>query len=467
MDNRGKYLAKNTLIFAIGNIATKLISFVLVPLYTSILSTSQYGVVDLVNTVGNVMAPILIVNISEAVMRFSLDKDADYSKIMSIGMTILVGAVFLGIVVVPGSQLIADIAPYAVYVYLYTLSLSASQLFLCYLRGKEEIGLYSVGNIVQTLLIAVLNIAFLKFMRFGICGYFTAYIIANFVTAIYAFIVGDVIHVFANFKIDKKLATEMLKYSIVLIPNTFMWWIMNSSDRLMVTSMIGIAANGIYAVAYKIPSLVSTLTGIFNQAWSYSAIREDGAEDEQRYNNRIFCQLVSVIILLSIALLTVIKPFLKLYVGVNYYEAWHYTPFLIVGSAYLTMATFMATSYTVHKDSFGYLFSASFGAILNIVLNFALIPLIGVYGAAFATCVSYIAVFLFRLIHTRKYIKYEVENKEFVVGSILMILSSVALFINDSFGIVIQIIVFAIAIWLYSNAWMPLVHMVVKKIVRR
>jgi O-antigen/teichoic acid export membrane protein len=304
-------------------------------------------------------------------------------------------------------------------------------------------------------------------MRLGICGYFTAYIIANFVTAIYAFIVGDVIHIFANFKIDKKLAIAMLKYSIVLIPNTFMWWIMNSSDRLMVTSMIGIAANGIYAVAYKIPSLVSTLTGIFNQAWSYSAIREDGAEDEQSYNNRVFIQLVSVVILLSIALLTVIKPFLKLYVGVNYYDAWHYIPFLIVGSAYLTMATFMATSYTVHKDSFGYLFSASFGAILNIILNFALIPLIGVYGAAFATCVSYIAVFLFRLIHTRKYIKYEVENKEFVVGSILLILSSVALFLNNSFGIVIQIIVFAIAIWLYSNAWMPLVHMVVKKIVRR
>lgn len=467
MDSRGKYLAKNTIIFAIGNIATKLISFFLVPLYTSILSTSQYGVIDLVNTFGNVMAPILILNISEAVMRFSLDKDADYSKIMSIGSTVLFFAAFLGIAIIPGSKLITDIAPYAMYVYFYTLSLSASQLFLCYLRGKEKLKSYSVGNIIQTLLIAFFNIAFLKFMELGICGYFTAYIIANFITAIYAFIAGDVIHVIQKFQIDRKLACSMLRYSIVLIPNTFMWWIMNSSDRMMVTSMVGVAANGIYAVSYKIPSLVSTLTGIFNQAWSYSAIREDGAEDEKGYNNMVFIQLISTVMLLSIALLTFMKPILNIYVGVDYYEAWHYTPFLIVGSAYLTMATFMATSYTVHKDSFGYLFSASFGAVLNIVLNFILIPIIGVYGAAFATCVSYIAVFLFRLIHTRKYIEYNVKNKEFIVGSILLILSSVALFLNNKLGVIIQIIVFAIAIWIYSNMWIPLAHIVVKKIIWR
>lgn len=123
------------------------------------------------------------------------------------------------------------------------------------------------------------------------------------------------------------MAKSMAKYSVVLIPNTFMWWIMNSSDRVMVTSMIGVAANGIYAVSYKLPSLVSTLTGIFNQAWSYSAIREDGSEDENEYNNRVFNRLVSIVMLLSIMLLTIIKPFLKLYVGESYYEAWRYTPF--------------------------------------------------------------------------------------------------------------------------------------------
>lgn len=466
-ESRGRYLAKNTAIFAIGNVASRLISFFLVPLYTNILTTAEYGVVDLINTICTVLAPILILNINEAVMRFALDKGADYKKIMSTGLTIFSGAIFVGILIIPFASLFSEIAPYATYIYFYTVLLAGSQLFLCYLRGKENIALYSVGNVLQTMTIALFNILFLAVLHKGIKGYFLAYIISNAITILFAFIAGNVREVIKDYIFDVKLTKAMATYSVVLIPNTFMWWIMNSSDRVMVTSMIGVAANGIYAVSYKLPSLVSTLTGIFNQAWSYSAIREDGAKDENEYNNRVFNRLTSIVMLLSIALLTIVKPFLKLYVGMDYYVAWKYTPFLILGSAYLTLATFMATSYTVHKDSFGYLFSATFGAVLNITLNFILIPVIHVYGAAFATCISYIAVFAFRLIHTRKYIMYNINNKEFIGGSFLLILSSISLFLDNVIGIIIQSIILLLAILLYANTWLPIVKQIGKKLLRR
>lgn len=466
-ESRGRYLAKNTAIFAIGNVASRLISFFLVPLYTNILTTAEYGVVDLVNTLCTVLAPILILNINEAVMRFALDKGANYKKIMSTGLTVFVGAIFLGILVIPASSLFSEVAQYSTYIYFYTVTLAGSQLFLCYLRGKENIAFYSVGSVLQTMTIALFNILFLAVLHKGIKGYFLAYIISNIITILFAFIAGNVREVIRDYKFDIKLTKAMAAYSVVLIPNTFMWWIMNSSDRVMVTSIIGVAANGIYAVSYKLPSLVSTLTGIFNQAWSYSAIREDGAEDENEYNNMVFNRLISIVMLLSIALLTIVKPFLRLYVGMDYYSAWEYTPFLIIGSAYLTLATFMATSYTVHKDSFGYLFSATFGAALNIVLNFLLIPIIHVYGAAFATCISYIAVFAFRLIHTKKYIKYNIKNKEFIGGSVFLILSSISLFLDNSFGVIIQSIILLLAVWLYAKTWIPIVRQIAKKIARR
>lgn len=466
-ESRGRYLAKNTAIFAIGNIASRLISFFLVPLYTNILTTAEYGVVDLVNTLCTVLAPILILNINEAVMRFALDKGANYKKIMSTGLTVFVGAILFGILVIPASSLFSEVAPYSTYIYFYTVTLAGSQLFLCYLRGKENIAFYSVGSVLQTMTIALFNILFLAVLHKGIKGYFLAYIISNIITILFAFIAGNVREVIRDYKFDIKLTKAMAAYSVVLIPNTFMWWIMNSSDRVMVTSIIGVAANGIYAVSYKLPSLVSTMTGIFNQAWSYSAIREDGAEDENEYNNMVFNRLISIVMLLSIALLTIVKPFLRLYVGMDYYSAWEYTPFLIIGSAYLTLATFMATSYTVHKDSFGYLFSATFGAVLNIVLNFLLIPIIHVYGAAFATCISYIAVFAFRLIHTKKYIKYNIKNKEFIGGSVFLILSSISLFLDNYFGVIIQSIILLLAVWLYAKTWIPIVRQIAKKIARR
>ena len=104
----------------------------------------------------------------------------------------------------------------------------------------------SLGNILQTLMIAILNITFLLVFKMETGGYLLAYIIANFIVAIYAIIAGKGYKAFSFHNIDRCKLKEMIRYSIVLIPNTFMWWIMNSSDRVMVTYMIGAAANGIY-----------------------------------------------------------------------------------------------------------------------------------------------------------------------------------------------------------------------------
>ena len=454
-ESRNKYLIKNTLIFTIGNFGSRIIVFFLIPLYTNVMSTSQYGAVDLITTVCTVLGPVLTLNICESVMRFGLDKNTDKDKITRIGTFIFVLSAVIGITIIPISSMFSQVSEYSVYIYFYAFSLAASQLYLCDLRGKELLLQYSIGNIFQTFMIAILNIYFLVFVKWGTKGYLWAYIIANMLTAIYAIIVGRGYKSFKLSNIDREKMIEMVKYSIVLIPNTFMWWIMNTSDRIMVTSMVSVAANGIYAISYKLPNLVSIFTSVFNQAWSYSAIREDGADDESEYINKVFKHLISMAMLIGIGLLTFTKPILKVYVSPDYYEAWKYTPFLIIGCVYLTLGTFMSTSYTVHKDSFGFLFSGIFGAIFNIGLNFLLIPYIGVYGAAVATCISYIAVFLFRLYHTRKYLKYDIANREFIVGSVTLILSAIMMFVDSLWGLALQIGVCLFAIVFYSSVWIP------------
>lgn len=456
--NRSDYLIKNTIIFTMGNLGSKLISFFLVPLYTYALTATEYGVVDLIVTVGTVAVPVLTLNISEAVMRFALDKDADKKKITQIGTGILIIGMLLGLLIFPIGHSFNKISQYSEFVYFYVVALSMSQLYLCDLRGKELLVYYSIGNVLNTFFIAALNILFLVVLKEGIEGYLKAYIIANTLTAIYAIVVGKGYKSFNFSEIDKGLLARMAKYSIVLIPNSFMWWIMNSSDRIMVSSMISVAANGIYAVSYKLPTLVSTLTTIFNQAWSYSAIREEGTADESEYNNKIFKVLIGIVMLTGIGILTFAKPFLSVYVSKEYYIAWKYMPFLTVGCVYLTMASFMATSYTVHKDSFGYLFSGMFGAIFNIVMNFILIPLIGVYGAAIATCISYILVFVFRLFHTRKYIKYNIKNKEFLLGSIILFLSAALMYVDNWSGFGLQCFLLLVVICLFSDIWLPIVR---------
>ena len=460
--SRNKYLIKNTLVFILGNLGSKLISFFLIPLYTNALTTTQYGTADLVTTVSTVAVPILTLNICESVMRFALDKNADTRQITQIGTNIFLIGCIIGLLIIPICSCFEQISQYSALVYFYVISLAASQLYLCDLRGKELLLQYSIGNILHTLMIAIFNILFLMVFKQGIQVYLLAYILSNVITTVYAIYVGKGYKSFGFRKVNKSLLVNMAKYSIVLIPNSFMWWIMNSSDRIMVSSMVGIAANGIYAVSYKLPTLVSTLTAIFNQAWSYSAIKEKGALDENEYNNRVFKMLITIVMTIGIGLMTFIKPFLKVYVTPEYFSAWEYTPFLIIGCVYLTMGTFMGTSYTVHKDSFGYLFSGMFGAVLNVILNFLLIPVIEVYGAAIATCISYMCVFCFRLIHTRKYITYKVNNIPFACGTVILILSGALMFWNSAFGVAFQIVLFIVYLCLVSKVWLPMIKKAAK-----
>lgn len=460
---RIRYLAKNTAIFAVGNMGTKLISFFLVPLYTNVLSTDQYGVADFVHTICMVLAPVIVLNIGESIMRFALDKDADYDQIMSIGVVLFVGSLVVGLAIIPLAQCIEGLSEYAIYIYLYTVSLAGSQILLCYLRGKEQLVEYAIGSIVQTAGIAGFNILYLLVLGQGLHGYFKAYIIASVITMIYAFFVGRVFGVLRRLRFNLDLAKEMIKYSVVLIPNTFMWWIINSSDRVLITALLGAAANGIYAVSYKIPSVVSVIASIFNQAWGYSAIHEDESEDRDSYSNTIYKGLVAISVISGISLLLIIKPFMGVYVEASYYEAWRYTPFLIIGNVFMTTGTFLASWYTVNKDSKGYLFSATCGAVVNVVLNLALIPLLGITGSALATCVSYITVFVYRVRDTKKYITIEVMSHRYVLAYVVLFLSGATLFIDGIVGELLILAELAVAVALFRDVWMPVLKKVAKK----
>lgn len=453
-EKRSKYLLKNTIIFAIGNFGTKMISFFLVPLYTNVLTSSEYGTVDLITTIITVLVPIVTLNISEAIMRFALDEDSDYDKILSIGVTILIAATVLGAICVPVSTLFSVDILWAFLFYLYVISMAFSQIFLCYLRGREQLVSYSVGNIIHSLAIALLNILFLLVFNWNIKGYLLAYILSNFITGAYAFISSNSFSSLKHFCFDNKLTKAMIKYSVVLIPNSFMWWIMNSSDRVMVTSMISSSANGIYSVSYKIPTLLTTFTTIFNQAWAYSAIRENKSDDEAEYNNNIYDNLVKIALTAAVGLLMIMKPFLKIYVEKSYYDAWKYTPYLIVGFVFMTLGTFLSTQYTVHKDSKGFLFSGTCGALINIILNAVLIPIIGISGAAIATAFSYFSVFAYRVIDVKKYVKFNVLKKDHIAGFIILFLSAATIFIDSSVGIVMSVIEFIAILFITKDVFL-------------
>lgn len=419
--SRARYLAGNTLIFGISNFGTKLISFFLVPLYTYTLSVSDYGVADLVTTITFVLAPILTLDLSDAVIRFALDKDCDHDKILTVGLMATIFAVIAGLLMVSAVSMFDSLSQYAVLTYLYCMAFAVSSMLQAFLRGLERLRAFAVSNILCTALTAGLNILFLVVLHWGVSGYLLAYIFALVSTAVFSAFAGGVFGRLRRLSFDKGLFIKMAKYSVILIPSNFMWWIINSSDRIVVSAMLGTAANGLLAVAYKFPSIVTVVSTTFTQAWSYSAIREEDSADRDAFTSKVFNRLVIASGLLTAALLAFIKPVTHLYVSAEFASAWQYSTWLLLGNYFLTLANFLGASYNVHKDSMGYLLSGALGAVLNLAIMLPLVPLLGLYGSVVATCASYFAVFVFCMRNTRKYVRVTVDCRSFACIVLLLV----------------------------------------------
>lgn len=430
--NKNKYLIKNSALFALGNIGTKLINFFLVPLYTYVLREEEYGSVDLMFTICSLIIPLVMCNINEAVMRFMIDKDQTDDEVASVGLVFMVMGILSGVFFIPLFLLFDVTKEYAIHMYCYIIFNAAHSVTFYYLRGKEKLLLYAIGSILTTFIVAILNIVFLVVLKWGINGYFLAYNLSYLLTTVFAIIAGKSYKVIFCFSLNYRLLRQMLTFSIALVPNSLLWWMMNSSDRIMVSAMVGLGANGLYSVSYKIPSLLNTFSHIFMQAWTYSAIREKNDGGSGDYNNYIFDKMFGLMILVSGGLILALKLLFRVLFSRSYFEAWKFSPFLIVGFFFLTMGTFIGTTYYVEKNTVGTMLSALFGAIINIILNFILIVRIGANGAALATCLSYISVFIYRMIDTRKYLKLNIINAKNISSVLCLLLMSVTVYVDTS-----------------------------------
>lgn len=438
MESRSKYLLKNTSIFAIGSMGAKLINFFLVPFYTYVLTTEEYGTVDLIFTIATVVIPLVMFNIGEAIMRYALDEDADHEKILSIAVCAIGFGIIVSLVLLPVSAQFEIISNYSVYIYLYVVLSAAKMVVTSYLRGKEQLKLYVSCNLLNTFLIAILNIFFLVGLNKGIEGYLSAYILAEVIAIVFAIIAGRIYKDVRHFSIDTKLAKKMIGFSLAVIPNSLLWWVINSSDRIMVTAMSSIAENGVLAVSYKLPSLLTMMNSILMQAWKYSAIKERNSEDKDEFTNSMLKQFLKGTVLIAASMLLVIKPFTKILFSESYYASWKPSVFLLVGFVFMGIGTFVGTIYYVEKNMMGNMLSALAGAIVNVILNAVLIPKMGAAGATLAACVSYCVILLYRYFDTKKYQKIDLFNKEYIVLFIMLFIMAAGIVTDNMVGVLVE-----------------------------
>lgn len=431
-----KKLAANTVIFAISKFSSSVLSFLLMPYVTAKLVSSDYSTADLIQQTANVLIPIVFLQINSAALRFALDKDSDKTSVFTVGLrTTIEGFLVFLIFYYPITLIRLNDTPlgdYAPLIYVFVLVSGTRQLCQQFVRGCGYVKLYAFDGILATATTLLFNLLFLGPFNWGVYGYVIAIIASDACSIIFLFI-GAKLWKNVTFKrLPSNARKEMLKYSIPMVPSIILWWITNVSDRYMVTYFVGASENGLYTAASKIPNFVILFSTVFIDAWQLSAVDEYDSDSREAFFTKVFRVYSGGIFVVASALIFFCRIITKILVDDSYFNSWKFVPVLIIATSFSCLVNFLASVYMAEKKSFMGMVTALSGAITNIVLNFVLIPIMGATGAAVATVVSFVVVFVFREFNTHKYVKIDFKLPVLISETVIIVAQCAIMIVMES-----------------------------------
>lgn len=431
---RYKYLLKNIGVLTLGSFATKLLSFFLVPLYTNILTTAEYGTYDLFNTTIGVLLPILTMNIQESVLRFALDNQHSRTSIVSVGVRYLLigsGVTALGLAVNSILDLNGMLKEYAVFFFLMFFMQALSGILLSYSRGTERVSDLAVSGVISSAVAIGCNIVFLVVFQWGLVGYFLANLSGSLVQCLYLIFRGGIVHEVDFRRKYSHTEKEMLAYCRPLIANSIAWWVNNTSDRYIVVFFCGLAENGIYAVGSKIPSILNLFQSIFNQAWAISVVKDFDPEDKSGFFTNTYKAYNCMMVILCSAIIVADKMLARFLYAKDFYLAWRFVPWLTIAIVFGALSGYLGGFFSAVKYSKIFATSTIIGAVTNLILNLIFTPIYGAMGAAVATAICYFIVWIFRYHQSKKYIRIRINIKRDLFSYVLLAVQGTVLCLFD------------------------------------
>lgn len=440
-------------LFFLASFIPKTISFFMVPLYTYCLTTTDYGAADLLTNTVQLLVPILTLQIQDSVLRYSMDAHCNPDSVFTIGIrTTLRGGVyfFVGVVFMQ----VLGIYPMEKVLWIYMIvnffSTSLNSVCSYFCRAVGKIKTITISSIALSIVTIVLNMVFLIHLNMGLYGY----LLANSIGAVVGLLVlffGAQLYKYISFgRVDSELKRKMMLFSIPMIFSALSWWINNASDRYILTFFSGVSAVGLYAVSSKIPTILSTLSLVVSRAYSISAIQELDYDDEDGFLGKSYAVIsicatmaCSVLILLNVEISNIL--FSK-----DFFEAWKFVPPLLVAALMNQLSLSCENLFIAIKNTKIVSTTAIAAATVNTILNFALIPAMGIYGAALATVLAFSFQWILRYYFLKRKVKLKDNTVKEVTSYIVLYSQMVIAFFGNRY-VIAQIVCVAFLIVLYAK----------------
>ncbi len=464
MDVRLKHLINNIGILTLSNFASKILVFLLLPLYTSVLSTGEVGIYDLVVSSTQLLFPIMTLNITDATMRFLLDKDTSDKEVSIISLKYMMMGCLLMLII---ATIIGSVLPYnGVWGYwgwiiLYAFFYSFNQYFIQFAKGRDDIAAMGIAGVLGTAVMVFANCLMLLVFKWQLTGFFIASILGQAVPTIYLFCrIRYWEYLVYPKAINKCLQKEMLLYSVPLIATSVGWWVNSSADKYVVSLFHGVSSNGLLSVSYKIPAIIIVLQQIFIQAWHITAIKEYENEDSDIFYSKMF-EMVNIFLVIACSWMIIMTRVLAFILfKKEFYDAWQYVPFLLIASILNGSAGVLGPILSAQKASKAMALSAVYGALVNILLNVILVYFIGIQGATIATVISSATILAVRKKALKKQLRVAKNSRIQMTWFLLLVQAVIEIYMR---GYVLQILILLVIHILHFKTIIESIKYIIKE----
>lgn len=452
-NSRAKKFITDILVYAVGTLGSKLITFMLVPLYTFFVAAEEYGYYDISLSVTLVLMGVVCMQMYDGTFRFLIDAKDDTEKKNIISAVYSI--VLRNSLVTLGIAYVLSLFYTIPYLWLMVTLLILMGLYEIQTNIYRGIGLnkyFAIAGILTSFLLFILVLIFVVWLRMGILGIFIANILARLLSLSLIELKLGVLKKYLSFKsVGSGTSSKLLKYSLPLMINGLCWWVINSSNKVFICNYIGLEENGKYAVVVKFASILMILSTIFYKAWQENALQQYNSPDRNKFFSFIFNTFVygmCCLVMIFCFGLKIIYPWI---VDSNYSDNIVYLYPLAFSSMVYCISTFFELGYQCSRNTARSMPSIMIAGGVNLVLNFVLIKLFGTFGIIASSIFCFGILLVYRAIETRRYFKITISLKSWLMLA-FVIVSGVAFYYTKT---ILSNILYLLVIISVSMAFMP------------
>ena len=421
--DRSSSLIKSAGIYAIGVFGSRLMMFLLVPLYSFFIAPAQYGYFDLCFMTVMLLFPLLSLQLKEGAFRFLIEADEEERRrqvITFTARTLLMSAAILAV----GSLLLAWIHPVD-YLWLtaaFAITFALYEVWIQIVRGLGHNAIYAEAGILSSALICVVSMVLVAGLHMDITGIFIGNIVGRLLALGYIEVRCGVLRRYLRPRMAdlRPLGRDMLRYSVPLIFVSLIHWTLSSSNRFFIEHDLGLEENGLYAIAQKFAAIFEAVTFIGYQTWQEMALRHYDDADRNAFFSKIFNAYIIALAALVALISFGVKVCYGWIVGSEYQSSIYYLFPLVMSSMWVTLSLFYDVAYQCAKQTHRAIWGLVMAAALSLVGNYVLIRAWGIYGALLTVNLSYLSLVVYRIIDTRRYFIITLEPRTWLAVGLML-----------------------------------------------